>query len=367
MCLVPWIEQHFPLAGRSVFEYGCGSGPASLAFAARADRHIGIDIDRAQIELGRGLAAERGVDNLELLYSPVDEIFDRTSECAVGVDVFLFYAVLEHMTIAERLNMLTLARELVDPQGIIVVCELPNRLIPYDWHTSLMPFFAQLPEELAVRYYKFSQRDDFVSAMDAARAKGPEHARETLTRWGRGMSFHEFELVFDDLQKHVMASNYDELLMPVRGLSGEELALAQFLDQHRPDLAPVWSRYWQDVIFSAAPRDEIPRFIRPVSLEEAAGHHMTWRGAAGIELGAEGVVEVKLPKPSRRFLVGVNVAVDPVIVDLTTAAETTSTVIPSWQSPAHTRYATIDTPTAAGALEVQMSAPGSVVFLGCAV
>ena len=33
----------------------------------------------------------------------------------------------------------------------------------------------------------------------------------------------------------------------------EELALARSLESYRPDLAPVWSRYWQDVILSAAP------------------------------------------------------------------------------------------------------------------
>ena len=45
------------------------------------------------------------------------------------VDVFLLYAVLEHLTVAERLAVLRLAREVVKPDGAIVVCETPNRLI----------------------------------------------------------------------------------------------------------------------------------------------------------------------------------------------------------------------------------------------
>jgi hypothetical protein len=43
-----------------------------------------------------------------------------------------------------------------------------------------------------------------------------------LTRWGRGVSYHEFELVFGDLRKHLIASNYDPLLMDVRPIICDE-------------------------------------------------------------------------------------------------------------------------------------------------
>lgn len=366
MCLIPWIEQYFPLAGRSVFEYGCGSGPVSCAFAAQAGHHVGIDIDRAEIELGRRQISARHLDNVDLVYASVDKIFGETARLAAGVDVFLFYAVLEHMTIAERLKVLELARQVVHPDGIIVVIELPNRLIPYDGHTSQLPFFAQLPDELAIDYYRFSQREDFVSSMDAACERGPDNARESLARWGRGMSFHEFELVFGDLCKHVVASNYDGLLMPVRTVSGEELALAHLLEQYRADLAPVWSRYWQDGILSATPLSSVPQFIRPLSLELAAGQGIVRLGSGVVEMPADAVLHLSLPTPSQRFLIGVIAGVKEVTVDVATPVGRMSSTVPTWRSPGDTRYTTIEIPSPSSELEVCLDVPGYVAFVGYA-
>jgi 2-polyprenyl-3-methyl-5-hydroxy-6-metoxy-1,4-benzoquinol methylase len=366
MCLVPWIERHFPLAERSVFEYGCGSGPVSCAIAARARRHIGIDIDRDQVELGRRQLSARHLENVELVHAAVDEIFDETSRLAAGADVFLFYAVLEHMTISERLNVLELARQVVHPQGIIVVCELPNRLIPYDGHTSQLPFFAQLPDELAIDYYRFSQREDFVSAMDAACARGRDDARESLARWGRGMSFHEFELVFGDLRGHVVASNYDELLMPVRAVSGEELVLAHLLEQYRPDLAPVWSRYWQDVILSATPLNTVPQFIRPLLLDLATGDSIAFLSSGVVEMSTGAVMRLSLPAPSQRILLGVITDSEKVTVEMVTPGGTASATVPAWRSLTDTRYTTIEIPSPSSELEVRLGGPGYVTFVGYA-
>ena len=64
--LVPWIEQTVPLAGKTVLEYGCGNAAVSCAFAERAGRVIGVDIDREAIELGTREVRDRGLDNVEL-------------------------------------------------------------------------------------------------------------------------------------------------------------------------------------------------------------------------------------------------------------------------------------------------------------
>ena len=60
------------------------------------------------------------------------------------------------------MRSLRLAREVVKPDGAIVVCETPNRLIYFDHHTAQMPFFHLLPDELALDYYPRSRRPDFL-------------------------------------------------------------------------------------------------------------------------------------------------------------------------------------------------------------
>jgi ubiquinone/menaquinone biosynthesis C-methylase UbiE len=184
--LLPWVEQTVPLSGRTVLEYGCGAGSVSCAVAPRAGKLIGLDIDPALVEVGSIRAAEMGFDNVELVVYPVEEIFDALRARKGDVDVLLLYAVLEHMTVSERLTLLSIAREVLAPDGVIVVCETPNRLTYFDFHTAQIPFFHLLPDDLAVEYYANSSRVDFTDSMDEAAARGRPAALDVLARRGRG-------------------------------------------------------------------------------------------------------------------------------------------------------------------------------------
>lgn len=106
----------------------------------------------------------------------LDSILAAVAARQGEIDVFLLYAVLEHLTVSERLAVMRLARELVKPGGAIVVCETPNRLIYFDHHTAQMPFFHLLPDELALACYQRSEREDFRAAIDTAAEQGPEAA-----------------------------------------------------------------------------------------------------------------------------------------------------------------------------------------------
>ncbi|MGI8904032.1 MAG: class I SAM-dependent methyltransferase [Solirubrobacteraceae bacterium] len=304
--LIPWIEQTVPLAGKTVLEYGCGNAAVSCAFAARADRVIGVDIDSEWIELAREQVAKRGITNVELELHPLASILDAVAARRGEIDVFLCYAVLEHLTVPERLAVLRLAREVVKPDGAIVVCETPNRLIYFDHHTAQIPFFHLLPDELAAAYYQRSEREDFTAAIDAAAAQGSEAALEAIVRWGRGVSYHEFELVFADrLDQHVIASNYDPILFPERPIHPDEVILARYLERWRPDLAPVWSRYWLDLILSPRPVAKRPPFLRPWSAETLQSHNVGWTSWENLHLsGPDATLWVELPHATSRLVVG---------------------------------------------------------------
>jgi 2-polyprenyl-3-methyl-5-hydroxy-6-metoxy-1,4-benzoquinol methylase len=304
--LVPWIEQTVPLAGKTVLEYGCGNAAVSCAFAERASRVIGVDIDPEGIELATQEVRHRGLDNVELELRPLESILDAVTARRGEIDVFLFYAVLEHLTVAERLSVLRLAREVVKPDGAIVVCETPNRLIYFDHHTAQMPFFHLLPDELAVDYYPRSRRPDFLAAIGAAAEEGRDAALEAIVRWGRGVSFHEFEVVFGDLSRHVIASNYDPILFGERPVHPDEVILARYLDRWRPDLAPVWSRYWLDLILSPRPVDKRNAFLRPWTAETVESRDVGWTRCEDLCLtDPDATVWAVLPHPTSRVVVGV--------------------------------------------------------------
>jgi len=303
--VIPWVEQTVSLGGKSVLEYGCGNAAVSCAFAERAGRLIGVDIDPAGIELGRQEIRQRGLSNVELELHRVGSVRDAVAARRGEIDVFLCYAVLEHLTLSERLAVLRLAKDVVKADGAIVVCETPNRLIYFDHHTAQMPFFHLLPDELAVDYYPRSRREDFKAAIDTAVQDGREAALEAIVRWGRGVSFHEFELVFGDLSRHVIASNYDPLLFPERPVHPDEVILARYLERWRPDLAPVWSRYWLDLILSPSPVTRRPPFLRPWSAQTSESTNVGWTPWENMYLrGPEATLWVTLPHPTSRLVVG---------------------------------------------------------------
>jgi hypothetical protein len=293
-----------------------------------------------------------------------DAIVDAVASLAGYVDIFVLYAVLEHMTVAERLEILEVARATVRPTGAIVVCELPNRLIAQDHHTSQLPFFSQLPDELSLEYFERSTREDFVAGMRRAVAAGADAARQALVHWGRGASYHEFEIALGDLRHRVVASNYDELLMPVREIHREELALAQLLSQQRPDLAPAWSRYWQDVILRAAPVEQPPKFITPWTMETGHSPGVAWTREGSIEILAGGELRVQLPVPTERLLVGIRVADGDVAVEVEGEHDTIALPLPIWRHPASPRYTTVDLPAGTAEVRLRLTCAGNLVFLG---
>jgi SAM-dependent methyltransferase len=300
---VPWVDRVYPLAGKTALEYGSGGGAVSCAFAARATRVIGYDIDAGAVGAAAEYARERGLDNVEARTTTPERIFDEVRSHVGEIDVFLLYAVLEHLTIDERLRALRLATEVVRPDGVIAVIETPNRLIDMDYHTSQLPFFDQLPAELALQYADRSERADFRDPVVAARDRDPDGGALTLARWGRGLSYHEFELVFGDLSERVLAGGYDPDLLEERKLHTEELALARQLERVRPDLPPPFSRYWLDMLISPRPVDPVSvRMVRPWSLETASSKRAKFTVSDTVVLKRRQALRVPLPIATGRIV-----------------------------------------------------------------
>lgn len=296
---VPWVDAAVGLGGRTVLEYGCGAGPVSAAFMERAGRYVGLDIDAADVGRGRALLAEGGL-HPELRSAPSGDILDALRGYAGEVDVLLLYAVLEHLSVDERLALLAFVPEVVRPDGALVIIETPNRLTPWDYHTTQLPFLYQLPDELARAYAQRSQRPDFLAAL--GEAQGPEAAREMFVRWGRGVSFHELELSFGDLGERVVASGWDAALLGERHVYREELALQRVLDRDRPDVSPAFSRYWLDLILRMQDGPPVPQ-LRPWPLQTTGAPGVAFHASEVLSVAAGAVADLRVPA-TRRVLVG---------------------------------------------------------------
>lgn len=179
--IVPWLASFQPMDGARILEIGGGRGASTFALAEQGAQVTVLDINqgalRAAAEVVRGEAF--AVDFV--LGNAAAPPFVVGSE---PFDLVIFWASFEHMTLAERRDARDAAWRSLAPGGALVVIEAPNRLWPFDSHTSDLPFFNWLPDDLATRFRSTDLRE-------AVRSVDPGDD-EHLARLGRGVSFHDF-------------------------------------------------------------------------------------------------------------------------------------------------------------------------------
>jgi S-adenosylmethionine-dependent methyltransferase len=151
------------------------------------------------------------------------------------------FAVVEHMTLDERLAVIRDAWRLLKPGGLMVVVEAPNRLWLYDGHTSNEDFYWWLPDDLAMLWTARTRRQDLARAFshpDPNESTGSRYQR--LARWGRGVSYHEFALALECAPED----------LPV--VSAMELFFRHERNEHRIH-AHMWYRRYEEILNSRHP------------------------------------------------------------------------------------------------------------------
>jgi 2-polyprenyl-3-methyl-5-hydroxy-6-metoxy-1,4-benzoquinol methylase len=294
--VLPWIERAVGLSGKDVVEIGCGTGSATVGIAPKVARVQAYDIEGASIAAARRRCEVLGVQNIAIVLAPAETLLEEVRrQSAGGCDVCLLYAVLEHQTLDERLETLRTCWGLLRPGGILVVNESPNRFLPADPHTSRLPFFQMLPDELALLCAKRSLREEFRNQFANADPKS-DRDRLDLARWGRGVGHQEFELAIGrDLAELCVADSYQIELLRLRPLQPEELALKLFAERAGLALPASFTRTFIEVILRkpGGPQNWVP--LRPprspvLQLEEA-------------ELQPQGIVALTSPRSSIEFAV----------------------------------------------------------------
>lgn len=156
-------------------------------------------------------------------------------------DLVLFHASLEHMTPRERMAAISGTWDMLAPGALWALAEAPNRLWYFDQHTSQLPFFNWLPDELAFQYSRRSPRPLF---RDKFREPS-EESMESFFRWGRGVSFHELELALERPAEelHVVSSmfDYSRKASPLAWAAwrvSKARQFGRFLHDQKPELHP---------------------------------------------------------------------------------------------------------------------------------
>ncbi|MBY0260752.1 MAG: methyltransferase domain-containing protein [Phycisphaerales bacterium] len=187
--IVPWLDAACGgrLDGARVLEIGAGTGSGTLAIAEQGAIVTGVDICERSLHVARERLAVHGL-SASLHACQATDIADRFP--TERFDWIIFWASLEHMVHAERVLALRRAWDMLPPGGLLCVIEAPNRLWYKDTHTSLLPFFHWLPDELAYDYAALGPRE----VLGAKVGPRTDESMLRFLRRGRGVSFHEFEL-----------------------------------------------------------------------------------------------------------------------------------------------------------------------------
>jgi 2-polyprenyl-3-methyl-5-hydroxy-6-metoxy-1,4-benzoquinol methylase len=203
--VVPWLESVRPLRGARVLEIGCGTGSSVVALAERGALVTGVDLDEGSLRVARQRCALHGVA-AELRVADATRVAELFRDTAF--DLIIFYASLEHMTHEERMRAIADTWAMLRPGDLWCLVETPNRLWHTDTHTALLPFYHWLPDELAFKYARYSQRTNFRECYDELTDERLLHFR----RRGRGVSFHELHVALGAPDAFEVVSYKNEFL-----------------------------------------------------------------------------------------------------------------------------------------------------------
>jgi S-adenosylmethionine-dependent methyltransferase len=246
--VIPWLNSIRRLTGMRMLEVGTGAGGSIVALAEQGAYVVGIDIDAESLTVAEARCRLHGIaDRTEFHVLNAAALRERFVDREF--DAVIFFASLEHMTLEERLQSLSQAWTLLEKSGWLVIVETPNRLWWYDGHTSELPFYNWLPDELALHYRSRSRRHELNSLM----AHG-SHDQERLVRLGRGASFHEFQIALPDVELDQMTSCmriWQRRRNPLRWIYWEmsgDAAFSRFLRRAAPEIHPAFFEPYLDFV-----------------------------------------------------------------------------------------------------------------------
>lgn len=204
MIEIPWLDSVKPLKNSKILEIGCGSGLSTITLAEQGAQVTSIDVNEDYLQVAKKRCEAYGL-NVTFYQINATEVYDKL--VGTEFDIIVFWAVLEHMTLEERLSAMKDTFSMLPKGGLWCIIGSPNRIHFFDSHTSGLPFFHWLPDELAIKYLQNSNRKEYTNCFQKLTCSQEEMIH--FYRWGRGLSFHEIELALQPISKLNIISTLD--------------------------------------------------------------------------------------------------------------------------------------------------------------
>lgn len=272
--IIPWVAKHLTLTGKKLIEIGCGTGSSTAAFAQFVRSITAYDIDIKSLDAAKDRLDILGIDNVSFNLVNSDNLIHKLkiNHSKNSVEIILLFAVLEHMTIQERHEAIIACWDLLSADGVLVVVETPNLLQYFDSHTSVLPFFHMLHSDLCAQYAHKSPRNGFNNQFTSY----PDSASVDLemARWGRGVSYHDFELTIGPkYARHIIANGYEPEIMSWFPINIEEDLLRYYISQKKYNIPEALQCGVLNLIFRKSVDDNMPQTqfaAPPISITDSS-------------------------------------------------------------------------------------------------
>lgn len=168
---------------KRILDFGCGDGTSTRILAQMFPESdiIGVDISHEKISIGKLIAKQFGLGNVNLIVSPGHNSLPGE----IGYFDFInITGVYEHLLLYERETLLPKIWNVLKQNGILFLNQTPNRFFPMVQHTTeYLPFVNYLPDKVAHIY---------VCNFGKKKVEFRNHTWETLLKLGiRGGSVKE--------------------------------------------------------------------------------------------------------------------------------------------------------------------------------
>lgn len=317
MSLVPFLATAADLSSLRVLEVGSGHAAKAFALAPFVDEYIGLEIQPNLVEFAEETNRQFNLENLHFVVDQAANINAFLDAQDRPFDLILLYAVLEHLTMEEKLELLEACWGHLTAGGLLFIGETPNRMIPIDLHSSHLLYHQQAPKEIWTRTFMDAGNKRWADALSRA----IKQDKFDLTTWRRGrhLGHQEFDLSMmpvEQLRRHTVADCYSPYIMNLyRYLSIEYLKLVEFgfLSEYEDSAVVVdrnfpsfFSRYFLEALLVKEPLDaSMPDIEMHARVGDGGGRVVTGAMMTPETLGPDGLrYELARSTPISEILIG---------------------------------------------------------------
>ncbi|MBU1699029.1 MAG: class I SAM-dependent methyltransferase [Candidatus Eisenbacteria bacterium] len=144
---ISFVRRQTSLKNKKILDFGCGCGSSSILLSREGAIVTGVDPHEGNRRAARLRIEDEGLGGLVDI--PDVSVMDDLPFEEASFDLITLSAVLEHIHPQERHSILNHLWDRLQPGGMLIITETPNRIWPFDGHTTRLPFVHWLPLSMA--------------------------------------------------------------------------------------------------------------------------------------------------------------------------------------------------------------------------